>query len=139
MKNKSMLAALAVLLMTSDVRAATCPETLSRVIGPDFTCVSLTDRLLVSLEGATEAEVIQAMKANGRLLDDHDTVLHFVSIGPPGGGNVNFAFENDKVVRIFGVMDNAPGGVNFIWNPTFACSDLPGSRYDRCNKSREAK
>ena len=48
MKNKSMLAALAVLLMTSDVRAATCPETLSRVIGPDFTCVSLTDRLLVT-------------------------------------------------------------------------------------------
>jgi hypothetical protein len=46
MKRKSMLAALAVLLMTSDVRAATCPETLSLVIGPDFTCVSLTDRLL---------------------------------------------------------------------------------------------
>ena len=88
MKNKSMLAALAVLLMTSDVRAATCPETLSRVIGPDFTCVSLTDRLLVSLEGATEAEVIQAMKANGRLLDDHDTVLHFMSIGRHGARRV---------------------------------------------------
>jgi len=38
---------------------------------PDFTCVPLTDRLLVSLQGATKAEVIKAMKANGRPVDNN--------------------------------------------------------------------
>jgi len=33
---------------------------------PAFTCVPLTDRLLVSLEGASKVEVIKAMKAIGR-------------------------------------------------------------------------
>jgi hypothetical protein len=39
----------------------------------------LTDRLLVSLEGATKADVTKAMKAIGRPLGrDEEAVLHFV-------------------------------------------------------------
>jgi hypothetical protein len=104
---------------------------------PDFTCVRLTEPFLMSLHGATKAQVIKAMKANGKPSSDpkYDT-LHFLSIT---NGAVNFQFENDKAVIIFGVVDDGPGGVNFIWNQaqSFACSDLPGSRYPRCNKETE--
>jgi hypothetical protein len=109
---------------------------------PDFTCVPLTDRLLVSLEGATKAQVIKAMKANGRPLGiNEQNVLHFASTAPDSccGGDVNFEIENDKVVRIFGIMDGERM-TEFIWNPAYhgpspnPCSDLPGSRYARCNK-----
>jgi hypothetical protein len=104
---------------------------------PDFTCVPLTDRLLVSLQGATKAEVIKAMKANGRPVD-HDKVLHFVSTADRYSGDMNFEIEGDKVVRIFGVVDSAANtsSIKFIWNPAYPdmCSDLPGSRYAECDK-----
>jgi hypothetical protein len=143
MKTKMIGAALA-LMMTSGVASAfterECEKVWSKenwalakqVPQPDFTCVVLTHQLLVSLQGATRAQVIKAMKANGRPWE-HDTVLHFLSV--PNGA-VNFGFENDKVVRIFGSMDDMPGGINFLWNPaqSIACSDLRGSHYARCNK-----
>jgi hypothetical protein len=139
MKRK-MIGAMLMLLMTSGAANATCLETWppDMKARPDFTCVPFTDQLLVSLEGATKAQVIKAMKANGRWLD-HDTMLHFVSIADDNqGGDVNFAFKNDKVVRIVGSMDGEHM-IEFIWNPAFhgslpsACSDLPGSHYARCN------
>jgi hypothetical protein len=81
------------------------------------------------------------MKANGRsLAASEPNVLHFVSTAPDVccGGDVSFAIENDKVVRIFGIMDGERR-TEFIWNPAgpdgfYVCSDLPGSRYARCNK-----
>jgi hypothetical protein len=107
---------------------------------PDFTCVPLTDRLLVSLEGSTKTEVIKAMKANGRPVDNNK-VLHFVSTADRYSGDMNFQFENDTVVLIFGVVDSEAGtSMEFVWNPSYhgpaanPCSDLPGSRYARCNK-----
>jgi hypothetical protein len=150
MKTKSMLAALA-LLMTSGAAQATClemwpPDMKTR---PDITCVSLTDRLLVSLEGATKAEVIKAMKANGRPLSpgkdylaNHPAYnrLHFLSAADIYSGIVNFSFEGDKVVHIYGTVDfDITSSMEFSWGNTspdvpFACSDLPGSRYARCNK-----
>jgi hypothetical protein len=36
---------------------------------PDFTCVPITERLLVSLEHATKAQVVKAMKADGRSVE----------------------------------------------------------------------
>ncbi len=110
---------------------------------PDFTCVSLTDRLLVSLEGATKAEVIKAMRANGRPLgQDEKDVLHFVSVADRYSGDMNFEIKDDRVVRIFGIVDSGENGsiLSFIWNPSYhgpaanPCSDLPGSRYARCNR-----
>jgi hypothetical protein len=114
---------------------------------PDFTCVPLTEQLLVSLGGATKAEVIKAMKANGRWLDHNNRLLHFIVPFTDGdGGDVNFTFEGDKVVHILGMLDSDKTNVMdmmFSWgNVTtdprvpFACSDLPGSRYVRCNKEK---
>jgi hypothetical protein len=109
---------------------------------PDFTCVSLTDGLLVSLEGATKADVTKAMKAIGRPFVGEEAVLHFVSVADRYSGDMNFAFEGDHVVRIFGIVDSGGSGktMSFIWNPAYhgslpsACSDLPGSHYPRCEK-----
>jgi hypothetical protein len=105
---------------------------------PDFTCVPLTDRLLVSLEGATRADVTKAMKANGRPVD-HDTVLHFVSVADRLSGDMNFKIDGDHVVLIFGIVDGENGkSLSFTWNPSYkggyACSDLPGTRYSGCDK-----
>jgi hypothetical protein len=142
-KRTTIAAALALMMTSGAANAFTeqeCEKVWSKenwalakqVPQPDFTCVPITEELWVSLQGATKAQVIKAMKANGRLWEQ-DKVLHFLSI--PNGA-INFGIENDKVVRIFGVVDDMPLGVNFIWNQaeSFACSDLPGSHYARCNK-----
>jgi hypothetical protein len=106
---------------------------------PDFTCVPITERLLVSLEHATKAQVTKAMKADGRSVE---VGLHFVSNAENYSGDVNFTFEGDEVVLIDAMVDTKAGPpMAFVWNPAYhgplpsACSDLPGSRYDRCNKS----
>jgi hypothetical protein len=100
----------------------------------DITCVFLTHEFLVNLEGATKAKVIKAMKANGRLVNTH---LHFITVYT---GVVDFTFENDKVVIIQGWGMEGAGANEFIWNnqeqEIFACSDLPGSDYDRCNRAK---
>jgi hypothetical protein len=100
---------------------------------PDFTCVRITEHLLVSLQGATKAQVIKAMKANGKPFSDKYDILHFLSIPD---GPANFTFENDKVVHIYGNVDSSK---EFSWGNTgpdvpYACSDLSGSRYPRCDK-----
>lgn len=106
---------------------------------PNYTCVRLTEPFLVGLQGASKAQVIEAMRADG-LPEGHDG-LRFLSI--PDGG-VIFTFKNDRVIIIV-------AGVNagqFIWNPSYlplafpqsgetTCSDLPGSRYARCDKKTE--
>jgi hypothetical protein len=125
-----MLAALTLLLSSGAANA--CLQTSSR---SDLTCVSVTDELLVSLEGATKVQVIETLGANGRLVD-HDKTLHFASTAVNGGW-LNFRFENDRVVIIFALMvaDDGTHG-DFIWNQAnhFACSDLPDSYYKRCNE-----
>jgi hypothetical protein len=100
---------------------------------PDFTCVPITERLLVSLEYATKTQVIKAMKADGRPME---IGLHFVSNAGGYGGVVNFKFEGDAAVLISALVDTRAGPpMWFIWNPEYSpCSDLPGSRYARCNK-----
>jgi hypothetical protein len=140
MKRKIIGAALA-LLMTSGAAHAFCTEEWSVSMGA-LTCVPLTERLLVSLEGTTKAQVIEAMETEGSWFDENKT-LHYMS----GAGNhssmVNFIFEGDKVVRIYADVDidlNPPNRpMNFNWGNTdpgapFACSDLPGSHHARCNK-----
>jgi hypothetical protein len=107
---------------------------------PDFTCVPFTDRLLVSLQGATKAQLVKAMKANGRMLSrDEPNVLHFVGVADRGG-DMNFEISHDRVIRIFGFADIGNGDTGeFVWNPAYhgsapqPCSDLPGSQYARCN------
>jgi hypothetical protein len=77
------------------------------------------------------------MKANGRPVDN-SKVLHFVSTADRYSGDMNFEIEGDKVVRIFGVVDSeaSTSSLKFVWNPAhpYTCSDLPGSRYAKCEK-----
>jgi hypothetical protein len=133
MKRRTIVAAAVALLMTSSTAWAIClevfpPDTLK--MRPEITCVSLTEQLLVSLKGSTKAQVIEAMNANGRMVD---TQLRFVTVYT---GDVDFTFENDKVVLIYAWGLDDAGGGDFIWNEStgYTCSDLPGSRYARCNK-----
>jgi hypothetical protein len=107
-------------------------------VGPEFTCVPITERLLVSLEHATKAQVIRAMKADGRPIEID---LHFASNAEGYSGDVNFEFENETVVLIFAMVDTESGPpLEFTWNSNYTgdlpnpCSDLPESRYARCNK-----
>ena len=69
---------------------------------PDFTCVPITERLLVSLEHATKAQVIRAMKTDGRPIE---TGLHFVSNAEGYSGDVNFEFQGEIVVPIDAAVD----------------------------------
>lgn len=121
--------------LVSGQAGATCAEAFPPNMKerPAFTCVSLTDRLLVRLEGATRTDVIKAMKANGRPFPGEENVVQFVSAADHDGGYINFEIVDDRVVRIFGEMDTG----RFLWNPSAPdaggiCSDLPGSHYAPC-------
>jgi hypothetical protein len=102
---------------------------------PGFTCVPLTDHLLVSLQGATTAEVTKAMKANGRTME---IGLHFNSMADRYSGDVNLKFEGDRVVLVTALVDGGDQLMSFSWNPEddgaerSPCSDLPGSHYAKC-------
>ena len=106
---------------------------------PDISCTELVERFLISMRGATRAEVLKAMNAAGRPVPNDG--LHFISNYARGtkgyGGDVNFFFDDDKVTAITGEVDgppSAPGNIEFIWNAKLpGCSDFPGSR-NRCTK-----
>jgi hypothetical protein len=132
-------------LLFAGTAHATCLETWPPDMKerPAFTCVPLTDRLLVGLEGASKVEVIKAMKALGRPFGGEESVLQFVSVADRYSGYMNFEIKDDRVVRIFGIVDSGDSDstlMRFIWNPSYhgpganPCSDLPGSRYARCDK-----
>jgi hypothetical protein len=137
MKRKLMLAALA-LMMTSGAAQALCND--GRSMGA-LTCVHLTERLLVSLQGATKAQVIKAMETEGSWFDENKT-LHYMSGAGSHSSVVNFIFEGDKVVRIYADVNidlNTKSLMEFSWgnmdpNAPFVCSDLPGSYRLRCNE-----
>jgi hypothetical protein len=131
------LMAVSLLLFASPAHA-TCSEPWPKDL-PDFTCIPLTDKLLVILQGATKAEVTKAMRAIGRPLG---TIVHFVSRDDNYPGGVDLTFEGDRVVLISGRVDppESEKRLWFIWNPAYhgptstPCSDLPSSHYGRCNK-----
>jgi hypothetical protein len=79
------------------------------------------------------------MKADGRPLGENG--LHFVSNAEGCSGAVNFTFEDGRVETIGAMLDPKAGQpMEFAWSPNHGgapanpCSDLPGSRYARCNK-----
>jgi hypothetical protein len=149
MKRKLLGAALA-LMMTGSAHAFTqaeCEKRWPEESHDDFTCVHLTEQFWVGLQGATKEQVVKMMKTEGQpgfragidnrigrseiapSGDPRFDTLHFLSI--PDGG-ISFTFENDRATIIFGWTDDG----QFIWNQAnqFACSDLPGGHYARCNK-----
>jgi hypothetical protein len=110
---------------------------------PDISCTQLTEQLLVSLEGATLVQVVEAMNAPG--LPDDGGVLHFVSnyaLRQRGGvGFVDFRFGHARRVEaISALLDGLHGqrATRFVWNVAEpGCSDFPGS-IQRCDNREGA-
>jgi hypothetical protein len=110
---------------------------------PDISCTQLTEQLLVSLEGATLVQVVEAMNAPG--LPDDGGVLHFVSnyaLRERGGvGVVDFRFGTDRRVEAINALVEGQHGqraTRFVWNVVEAgCSDFPGS-IQRCDNREGA-
>jgi hypothetical protein len=131
--------ALSLALLASGQAYASCEEAWpadTMKARPDVTCVSLTERLLVSLEGATRGEVTKAMMANGKPAQNE---THFNSVADQSSGVLNLTFEGDRVVLVSALVDTSEqgkAGMWFIWNRKYnahvPCSDLPGSRYAPC-------
>jgi hypothetical protein len=129
----------------SAARADECEDVWGEDDRPYITCASLTERLLVSLEGATRKRVVSAMngKTGAERPEDREIVLHYASPadGFGGyGGDINFGLTGDRVTRIFGFVTGPDfENAEFIWNQDqhFQCSDFPRSRYPACNKKRD--
>jgi hypothetical protein len=139
MRTIAALSVAVAVLSTGPVWAASCQDR-GWPPGKGFTCVPLTNSLLVSLEGASRADVTKAMQDSGRPIEGEDG-LHFNSVADRDSGDVNLRFYGDRVELVTASVDRDSGpDVEFIWNPhpdgmpPYACSDLPGSHYARCNK-----
>ena len=109
----------------------------------DISCRALTEKFLLSMEGATREEVIEAMGVKGR--DAYEgKALHFISnysMGEAwGSGVVNFTFDEDGKASIIEADIDAPASsglphVDFLWNRDlqYICSGLPGSSLKPCD------
>jgi hypothetical protein len=113
----------------------------------DISCRALTENFLMSLRGATRAEVLKAMSVQGREIKPGDINdlpgLHFVSNYARGArwgsGDVNFWFDEQGRVSIIAASLTAPmaaSNYDFLWNAKslpLGCSDLPRSSMKHCN------
>jgi hypothetical protein len=102
---------------------------------PDISCTQLTEQLLVSPEGATLAQVVEAMNAPG--LPEDGGVPHFVSnyaLRQRGDvGVVDFRFGHARVEAISALLDGRHGqrAMRFAWNISEpGCSDFPAAFSD---------
>jgi hypothetical protein len=110
---------------------------------PELSCARLTPKLLMSLEGATKAQVVKAMGAPGS--PDSDGILRFESnyaFRRRGySGAVTFTFRRDGAVDVINAAVDAPhqkAGMKFVWNAEVpGCSDFPGS-IQRCDNKQGA-
>lgn len=106
----------------------------------DVSCRALTEGFLLSMRGATQDQVQEAMGVRGRPIERG---LHFISNYAEGSrlgsGDVNFTFDIDgRVSVVWAILDlpNDERHPEFIWNKIdfqHGCSDLPHSRMARCN------
>jgi len=122
---------------------------------PDISCSRITEKLLLSLRGQSEAVVRKTMEAPGRGIENG---LHFLSNYSrgkwSGSGDVNVWFENERAASISASVD-LPKSANqyFTWSayapPPLGreidrstrnfgrqpfCSDLSG-KPERCSAS----
>ena len=109
---------------------------------PDISCENLTEPFLLSLMGASRADVQKAMNAPGRLIpasgDSGGLQFNgFAGKGRGWDGRIDFKFDsNSRVYLIDAVIDGPnrhPSNMQFFWNSFVGgfCSDFPGSR-KRC-------
>jgi len=106
----------------------------------DISCRALTEDFLMSVRGATRAEVTKAMNVNGREIKRG---LHFLSLYSQsqrwGSGDVNFMFDGQGRVSVIDALLDPPGDkgprAEFIWNANLlpdGCSDSPITHLKRC-------
>jgi hypothetical protein len=97
---------------------------------PDISCTRLTERMLLSLRGASRTEVEKSMNAPG--IARADGRLHYLSNAPTYSGDVDVTFKNGRATIVHGLVQPTDTSKNleFLWNgeDTFLCSDFPGSR-----------
>jgi len=107
----------------------------------DVSCRALRDNFLMSMRGASKADVVKAMNVAGREIEQG---LHFASNYSRGecwgSGDVNFLFDDQWRVSVISAIIESPNSegkhVQFIWNSRLlpaGCSDLPGSLLNHCN------
>jgi len=105
----------------------------------NISCHELGERFLMSMRGATQAEVRRAMGVDGR--GGAGGSLSFMSLYTTerrgGGGTVIFHFdERGRIVTFDAFVEHANSvgrEMEMIWSPTFYCSDFPGSK-KRCGE-----
>ena len=111
----------------------------------DISCHALTEKFLMSMRGATRADVVKAMGVEGIEIKQGNglTRLHFVSNYSRGkqwgSGDLNYSFdESGKVVIITASLTRPMAALNydFLWNAAllpWGCSNLPSSSMKHCN------
>lgn len=105
---------------------------------PDISCIRLTERLLLSLRGASRAEVEKTMNAPGVMRVEG--TLHYLSMATTYDGFVNVTFKNGRAVVVQGLVNptDTSKHLEFLWNGenAFLCSDFPGSR-NQCDAPKQ--
>jgi hypothetical protein len=136
----SLLLTLLLVLLGTPAYAGTneCWWTTDDPSHPELSCTRLMPALLMSLEGASKAQVLESMGAPGS--PDAGRVLRFESnyaFRRRGySGAVAFTFTRDERVAVINAAVDAPHhrfGMKFVWNAEVpGCSDFPGS-IQRCD------
>jgi hypothetical protein len=147
---RTILTVIAVLnvFLSSQAFAGDCEEKWPPDSGPQFSCVTLTNELLVGLEGATVAQVRETLHARGAPVDS-DRLRFLIPIGTLNG-YVIVGLEDDRAVYISAILDHDVGidedhpkttPAHFIWRKDlYFCSDLPGSNSPQgvdCNRLQD--
>jgi transposase-like protein len=89
--------------------------------------------------GSGKEAVYALVERKGRVRSHHVPKVNAKNLAPILEAQLHGA---TVVVRIFGIVDSGENGptLSFVWNPSYhgpapnPCSDLPGSRYARCDK-----
>jgi hypothetical protein len=108
----------------------------------DISCRALTENFLLSMRGATRADVIRAMNVKGREISGGLRFLSNYSRGAKwGSGSVNFTFNNDGRVSVIMASIDPPNmagrSVDFLWNADRlpeGCSDFPATHMRHCDQ-----
>jgi hypothetical protein len=121
---------------TGVAHAGDCDEKWPPEMGPQFSCVTLTNALLVSLEGATLEQAQKTLRAKGGPVGKDGNRLRFLIPVGSLNGYVFLGLKDDHVFYISGKIDRQTGDP---WSPTltpkhfilrqnlYSCSDFPGA------------
>ena len=103
----------------------------------DISCRALTETFLLSMRGATKAEVVKAMNVSGREISGGLRFISNYSKGERwGSGGVNFTFDDQGRVSVIAASIDLPAmagkSADFIWS-MYAAPPI-GNEIDRSTK-----